>query len=353
MVDVFELIKDVGETAKGAVTSLDDAIKDIGGTVTDAVSDLIGNLTGNIDDILKDIRDKLKKLPEVIIEGVQFMLRDPKFWTGLLLFLGLVVFAEAFAFASQFPAGMRSGAFLERAGVVYHKTGMGFLTKAHRISFIVSPAYREQFAKIIAPQLESMSEAGVDLGTAMILIGDIAGLFRSTSIMLGQDYEASKSSWDTRMTQIGDAVRDHSEEWAENPETFFDWLDTNLVAPEHNKAAGFFNRVSGAMTWVLEKGQKFQDGLDRISGDLKDVSRDLADLGYTEAAENIKEGAVRLGEFMDAEWKAISGRFRELSETLRTRTIQIIETAHKEQDVFNGTLRRDISIIERSIAGYE
>lgn len=326
----------------GAVTSLPGAIFQQAGEVAD-------NLIGNVDDVLKDIYDKIGRMPREILQGIVRMLHDPKFWKGLLLFMLGTTVANSWAFAMEFPAGMRWGAFLEQAGVVYHRTGMAFLNKAHRITYLVSPEYRTQFDSAFHEEFDFLADRGVDLGTMMVLIGDLWGLSRSLAAMTGSDWGTARDTWDSKLTDFGNTIRTRADEWGQNPDAMFEWFDENLIADQHNQAAGFFNRLSGAADWVLETGQDFMDGLGNISEKMGSVAEDLEALGLENYAEQFRVGEKTVADLLVDEWNVLSDQLSDVRNILEVRTAEIFQVAVQNTGFEFDGLRNELEMLKKSI----
>lgn len=315
----FDRFDDFG---KDLIDDLGGAVKDFGDQLWDNISKAADNLVNKLfklDDALKDLWELLlERLPEMLLK----MLHDPKFWKALLIFLGMVVAGEAFAASMSAPKGERWAAFCKEAGIVYHKTGIPFITKSHRVAYLVSPDYRDSFDEHIAPEIRKLTESGVDIGLAAQLIGDVWSLGRSMGTLLGQDWEASKDSWDTKFRDFGEAIEKHSTDWGASPEKMIDWLDKNLIAPEQNKAAAFINSLSGAADWVLEKGDDIADKLGNISDNMGNIADDLTGLGYPELAENFRKGKQGIGDILLAEWNSFSKQLSDLRDIIEVEVME-------------------------------
>jgi len=322
-----DILDEVENFGGSLVSDLDDAVKDIGSMVGDAIGDATSNLIDIVTGIPSDVYDFIQELPGAILDAVVYMLHDPQFWMGVLAFMGLVVAAQGLAAAQAAAEGAKWKAFLDTAGIYYHGTGLSFINKAHRITYLLSPGYRRGFEEKFMPAIQQLSDAGVDIGTAAMLIGDVMSLSRSIGTMFGADWEASKESWDIKMSEWGTAIAQNADSWAKDPDALFRWLDEHLIAPEQNAAAGWFNRMNSGLEWITDKGEKLFANLDNISKQMTKVSKDLSTLGYEDLAKKFEAGAAGVGELFAAEWDYLRKTFTSVGEILKTKTRKAVALA--------------------------
>lgn len=328
-----ETVDDVFDAVVDAVQEIGPSIEDLGTQLSIAATDAVTDLLSHVDDIIKDVAKFIWKLPETIIDAVMTMFRDPDFWKIVMLWLGLVMGAKGLSAAEAAPAGTKWAAFLEGSKSVYTGMHVDTLINAHRVSYLVSPTYRDSVNDVMGDFAEDANNAGLDIGVAMSLFRGIGNLSKSFGTMIGKDWDWAEADWAESFQQIGDVTSKTLKEWGENPNAMFDWLNENIVRPRANAASGFMNALSDGVATVSETADKIVSDFLRVTADLSGVARDLDELTGTNLTEELEKGLVGFGRVLEEEWKYNKARMDDISQALEFRT-QYVNEALQDNERF-------------------
>lgn len=316
----WEVIADVSHGLREGITG---AVQDVTQAVDGAVRDIWNNTIGRADDIIIDLWGAVTGLPKTLLDGLMYMFRDPKFWMGLFAFYGLSALGAGLAAAQEAPLGYKMVAFREYAGMAWGKLGAGFLTKAHKLSYLLSPTYRESFSTVMSNASDQLFEAGVDLMQFTQLVGDIGGLVLSFRALTGEDAITAKDHWSTILSDVGAQGAALFTQWGADPDAMIDWWDENILYEEHNRAAAFMRNLSEGLERVERGSAEFLGRIQNVTGALKKVGAGVDNVFGTNYSERLAEDLSVLDEVLLTPWVEMNKTLRETSGALEVNILQL------------------------------
>jgi hypothetical protein len=332
MGDLWETLNDIEDGIREGVS---DAIKDVSDAVESVFDDTWNNLVMSLDDMAIDIWHKITGVPKAILDGIRYMLRDPKFWYGLMAFYGLSALGAGLGAAQAATAGQRMIAFREAAGLAWGRLGAGFLTKAHKLTYLVSPTYRKSFTKLMEGAPDQMFEAGMDMMSVVQLIGDVGGLVRSLHALRGEDSDLFQEHWSDDLSNIGRQGSALFQTWGDDPNKFIDWIDDNILYDEHNKAAAFMKSLSESIDRFEEGSAEILGKITNITGSLKKVGGSIDKVFGSNVAEAIEKDLSALDEAILIPWRETNKLLGKASDALE---VSILEAGKDTSDASLSTL---------------
>lgn len=318
MPNLFETLVDIRE---GLQDGLSQAVTDISQAADQIFDDTWNNLVMRVDDILLDTWSAITKVPKAVLDGVRYMLRDPKFWYGLMAFYGLAALGSGLAASQAAAPGMRMVAFREAAGLAWGRLGAGFLTKAHKLTYLVSPKYRESFTELMADAPQQMFEAGMDIMSFVQLVGDVGGLVQSFRALRGQDINVFQDSWHSHLSNIGSQGTALFNQWGDDPNKFIDWVDKNILYDEHNAAAEFMRNMGERIDNFANKSNEILGRVNNVRGSLTKVGKSVDRVFGTNVSEGLEKDLSKLDEVILTPWRETNKLLNQTADALEVRIL--------------------------------
>jgi len=300
----------------GLLGGLGDALTGLAEGLGDMAQGALENLGDRVDDVLTLLAEDLWGIPQKIFEGIMQMFADEKFWQAVLLFLGFIIAAEGLAAAAAAPAGGKWKAFLEGAGTIYNGWHIDFAVKLHRLTYLISPEYREAFLNVLGDLPQKMADAGIDVGYATNLIGSIGALFDSFGAMIGKDWAVTQKEWYENMLKFGNVSAETMQEWGQDPNKMMEWIDENMIAPAYSQSAAFMNSLSAGLATALERTDKFVNDFRSFRGNLSRVASDIDVIYGTDLQNRLEEQLVDIDDLIYIQWELLQTDLNEIRDIL-------------------------------------
>jgi hypothetical protein len=232
---------------------------------------------------------------------------------------------------------------------------MKWLSSAHRITYTVSPEYREHFHELWGDFAADMEEFGVDLQGYAMILGDAMAIWNASRAMIGMEPAEIEDSWAGKLEEVMSETGDTLEKWGNDPNAMVEWFNEHIYLPANSAMAEWSNRISNAIDTFAERADQFASDLGDFTGAFGDLAEHWDQQFGTNYTEDWAKGNRRIEEMILEPWEHINDTLEDVADAFEVRIFEA-EQADAEQAIAEAdaiglgnvaTNRTTISILER------
>jgi len=322
------LVEGIGQAGEDIVTSVDDTVD----VIVDGTWNLVIKQT---DDFLKqmfsDLWNGLLRIGDQIIEGLERMLGDPAFWLWLVIVLEVVFLGNGLKAAMGASEGEKAKAFMEASGMTYQGSFFKWASSAHRITYTVSPEYREHFNELWGDFAGDLEQAGIDIAGYARIVGDAMALWNASRAIIGMDPTDIENSWAGKLEEIMSESGDTLQEWGQDPNAMINWFNEHIYLPANSAMAEWSNKVSSTLDAAAKRLDVFAGNLEDFSGAFGDLAESLDEQFGTTYTEDWEEGNKRLEDMILEPWERTKDTLDDLADAFEVRTFELQQEVNQVQ----------------------